>query len=157
MSNFLKYSTFLAVLAVISMTQVQAACGGGGFSTAGKTTTSAPRATTINASHETITIASATTYSTRFDGLSAKLELTSNQWNDISKAKSDIDSQGEKLVKAQSKAQRKLDHCDGDCSDEKRNLARSTEDVNNFNKTAEFELRLRSILRSNQAATYFHS
>ncbi len=111
----------------------------------------------MNASHETVSYASSSAYSTRFDSLSSQLDLTKNQTKEISKAKSDIDDQNAVLVKAQSKAQSKLDHCNGDCADEKRNLARSTEELKNYNKSTEFDSRLRTILRRSQIETYFHS
>jgi len=93
--------------------------------------------------------------SARFDSISSRLDLSKRQSKEISHAKSEINDEFERLTKAQSKAQRKLDNCGGNCVDEKRNLERSANALKNYNANDAFELRLRSILHTSQAETYF--
>jgi hypothetical protein len=156
MRNLLTY-TSMAALAILTMGQVHAACGGGGYKAPVKTVEATqvqretPRVVAVNAA------VGASIDSTRFDSVRGMLELSKNQSKDISNAKSEINNENKKLVKAQSKAQSKLDDCDGDCEDAKRALIRSTNALNQYNANAEFDLRLRTILRPTQAATYFRS
>jgi hypothetical protein len=154
--KLMMYSTYLAVLAMVSMGHAQAACGGGGYKTAGKTTPATPvpketvSAPAVDAIYYSLD-------STRFDSVSATLELSKGQAQQVANAVSDINEKGAKLAKAQTNAQSKLDHCNGNCESELRNLARATAELKSYDSTTEFDLRLRGILRPNQAATYFHS
>jgi hypothetical protein len=151
--TLLTYSTF-ALLAVVSIGQAQAACGGGGYQTPAKTAAAAPvKQTEIQANY--VTVSGSSVDSTRFDAMTSRLDLSKGQSKEISNAKSEINDENKKLVKAHSRAQQKLDDCDGDCADAKRNLARSTDALRNHNMNGEFDLRLRSILRPSQAMTYF--
>src|SRR5437762_4010319 len=154
--NLLTYSTYLAVLAIVSIGSAQAACGGVGYQSATKTT----RATPIPGATASAPAADAIYYSldsARFDSVSSTLALSKGQTKQISNAVSDINDKGAKLANAQKNAQSKLDHCDGNCSDEKRNLERATAELKSYNSSIEFERRLRSILEPSQAIAYFHS
>jgi hypothetical protein len=151
--TLLAYSTF-AVLAVVSMGQVQAACGGGGYHAPAKTEAAIPAEKTTAQAIQA-TVSGAPVDSSRFDSISSRMDLSKVQTKEISKAKNEINDEEKKLVKAQSKAQKQLDNCNGDCTDAMRNLARSTDALQKYNTNGEFDMRLRSILRPNQAATYF--
>lgn len=156
MRKLMMYSTYMAVLAMVSMGHVQAACGGGGYKTAGKTTPATPvpketaSASAVDAIYYSLD-------SSRFDSVSATLDLSKGQAQQVSNAVSEINEKGAKLAKAQTNAQNKLDHCSGNCESELRNLARATTDLKNYDSGIEFDLRLRGILHRSQAATYFHS
>jgi hypothetical protein len=151
--TLLTYTTF-ALLAVVSMGQAQAACGGGGYQTPAKTQAAAPeKQTAVQANY--VTVSGSSVDSTRFDAMSSRLDLSKGQSKEIKDAKSAINDVNKKLAKAQSNAQQKLDNCGDDCADAKRNLVRSTEALIKYNTNSEFDLRLRSILRPSQALTYF--
>jgi hypothetical protein len=147
--TLLAYSTFV-VLAVVSVGQAQAACGGGGYHAPAKTAqaTQTPQATQA-------TVSGSSVDSSRFDSMSSRMDLSKGQSKEISNAKNEINDEEKKLAKAQSKAQKQLDNCDGDCADAQRNLARSSDALQKHNTNNEFDIRLRSILRPSQAATYF--
>jgi hypothetical protein len=152
--TLLTYSTF-ALLAVVSIGQAQAACGGGGYHGPANADAAAPvTQTSIQSNY--VTVSGASVNSARFDAMSSRLELSKEQSKEISNAKSEINDENKKLAKAQSKAQQNLDNCDGDCADAKRNVVRSTEALIKYNTNSEFDLRLRTILRPSQAVTYFH-
>lgn len=156
MRKFSIYSAYFAILAIVSMGHVQAACGGGGFKTAGKTT----RGTAVPIETASVPAADAVYTSldnTHFDSMSSTLSLSKGQSKQISNAVNEINDKGEKLAKAQSNAQSKMDHCDGNCANEKRNLARTTAELKSYDSRNEFNLRLREILRPGQAETYFRS
>ena len=147
-----------------------AACGGGGYHPTSTSSTNAPTAVNVPAVVRTSNAPAPTpdaqnvSYvrsesfasldSSRFDALSASLQLTGRQLKDISNAKEDIRDESEKLVKAQRKAQSRLDRCSGDCSDEQRRLASANEALQRFDPTREFENRLSSILKPSQADMY---
>ncbi len=155
MRNLLTYSTYLAVLAMVSIGSAQAACGGGGYTSSTKTTRPAP----VSTEAASVSPVDAIYYSldnTRFDSVSATLALSKGQTKQIAIAVIDINYKGANLAKAQTIAQGKLDHCTGNCSDEKRNLAGATAELKSYNSSVEFELRLRSILEPSQAVAYFH-
>ena len=116
MRNLLTY-TSLAALAVLSMGQVHAACGGGGYHAPVKTVEAAPAPRETTRVVVDSTVRSGSLDSTRFDSVSSTMELSKGQWKEISSAKSQINDENKKLAKAQSKAQNKLDNCDGDCTD----------------------------------------
>jgi len=157
--KLLTCSTYLAVLAIVSTSHAFAACSGGGFHAPVKSaaaaatvidTTNAPLAEIVPLPEIGTSLDSA-----RFDSMSSRLDLSKGQSNEISHAKSEINDEYVKLTNAQSKAQYKLDNCGGNCVDEKRNLARSANALKNYNANDAFELRLRSILHTSQAETYF--
>jgi hypothetical protein len=159
--TLLTYASGLAALAIVSMGQVHAACGGGGYSPPVKVATAVSvvpvMATAPTIRLEQPTAISAGLDSAHFDSKSAELNLSRSQAKDIADAKSDIKYEHSRLLKAQSRAQSKVDECEGNCATETRNLARATHAMESYNMNTQFELRLRSILRTSQAKAYFNS
>src|SRR4051812_40623939 len=109
-TKLLTYSTF-AVLAIVSMGQVQAACGGGGYHAPAKAE-AAVQVEQKRAVQADVSISGAAVDSTRFDAISSRLDLSNGQSKEIKNAKNEINDANKKLAKAQSKAQQKLDDCD---------------------------------------------
>jgi hypothetical protein len=147
-----------ALLIIASPTM--AACGGGGFKTNGATNANLaemyrpddiaefrqPGTTQVGASFRLDT--------TRFDAISAKLELLAAQAQAIAQAKSEINAETRKLLAAQREAQRILDDCAGACAAERRDLAAATKSLQSFDAGGEFLRRLWTILRPSQQETY---
>jgi hypothetical protein len=159
--NILTYASGLAALTIISMGQIHAACGGGGYSPPAKAApvvSAAPERTAAAAVRvERTAVVSAGLDSSHFDAKSSELNLSKSQFKEIAEAKNDIKNEHAKLLKAQSRAQTKFEECDGDCAKATRDLARATHALQAYNMNAQFDLRLRSILRSYQATAYFNS
>ena len=90
----------------------------------------------------------------QFDAMSSKLGLTDMQRKDVDKAKSEIQSELERLRAVHQAAEQKYATCDGDCANEYNKLNKSTEDLKNYSPEKEFERRLTAILQPNQLQTY---
>jgi hypothetical protein len=89
----------------------------------------------------------------KFDTNSSKLQLSEDQWKQISRAKVDIRKQIDKLTKEEDKARNKYNNCTGDCEDERNKLVRSGNALRSYDAQREFEARLRSILQERQLQT----
>jgi len=92
--------------------------------------------------------------SSRFDAVSAKLELTEKQLRKISKAKENITDDSAKLVRNHDKAQSKYASCEGNCDGELRRLRKAADELKAYNPNQEFDKRLEEILHSDQWSAY---
>ena len=90
----------------------------------------------------------------RFDSVSAKLNLDDEQKKKIAGAKSDIAARANALIKAQLAAQAALDTCQGDCTAARTRLLQATKDLQRFDAGAQFASHLWQILRGSQLETY---
>ncbi len=163
---------FLASLVMVLAASTQAACGGGGWkaSTTTEVTTdhhmperpAVVRTTTtqevryqpaVRASTDVPAAVGVAFDTSKFDTNSSKLQLSEEQWKQISRVKVDIRKQIDKLTKDESKARNKYNNCTGDCEEERNKLVRSGNALQSYDAQREFDARLRSILHDRQLRT----
>ena len=155
-----------AAIVLFSVAAIQisasAACGGGGWHKRSEQVAVADAAPVVraqNVSYERPDRSSDRTDkmsvdSSRFDSVSAKLQLSDRQRTDVRRAKDDINDRASNLYDAKVKAESKLARCTGDCSSERRKLDQANSAYNSFSPTQEFDRRLSSILDEQQMNTY---
>lgn len=149
---------------VVSVHEVSAACGGGGWhqpASAPKATVAAGHETTVvrtepvvNHSPTTVTNLPSTSLDSRFISISAQLSLSESQWNDVANAKDKVRNRIDKLENRKARAESKLAQCMGDCKDETRELRKAADALQSYDGRADFEKELKSILTSRQWDLY---
>jgi hypothetical protein len=145
---------------LIAAAQAMAACGGGGFKS--NSASNANLAETFRPDEMAEFRQPATTQpgvsyrldTSRFDTISAKLELSATQLQEIAQAKSEINAQTRLLLAKQREAQRVLDECTSDCAALRRELVAATKTLQAFDAGGEFLRRLWTILRPGQQEIY---
>ena len=154
MNGFLRCLSFVACVA-FSNVPIQAACGGGGFKST-KQTVRKEEVRQENTPQEASSRSESTTNfdTSRFDAVSARLSLSQDQYQEISKAKREIRERLDRARREVDRAQANLDRCQDGCESEERKLAEAKAKLSSVDAKREFDRRVEMILSENQNKTY---